>query len=465
MSSLSLRDERSDALDHGLMLVREAWRSFDAPRPGQPEVSHETLGLLDDSLPEEGVGVRAALDDAAHVLDESLAQTRPRYFGYVGSSGLESAVLADAMAASHDVNLAAESAAAQLVEQQALAWVAQFIGFPAGGGTFTSGGMLSNLTALMAARTRAFPQARIEGMAHLRGAVYVSVDAHSSVERAVEVLGMGRSSMRAVPMDDRRRMDASALAEAIDRDRAAGIVPVAVVATAGTTLTGAVDPIERIADVAGETWLHVDGAYGGPAAGTDIARHLYAGIDRADSMSIDAHKWLFVPKACGVLLVRDPSTLQQAFRHEASYMIEEEGFTHPVDGTMEYSRPFRSLKLWTAIRAHGAKAFRDAITRDIELARELANLVSREDTMELMVGEPELSTVPFRRIPTSGDVDAHNMKLARALQADGRVFVTSAVIDGRACLRPCIVNFRTTREDIAALVSITEQVGQQLERG
>ena len=151
--------------------------------------------------------------------------------------------------------------------------------------------------------------------------------------------------------------------------------------------------------------------------------------------------------------------VQQAFTDEPLTEL-----THPVDGTMEYSRPFRSLKLWTAMRAHGAQAFREAITRDIELARELAGLVRRAPSLELMLGEPELSTVPFRRLPSHGDINEHNMRRARALQQDGRVYVTSAVIDGRACLRPCIVNFRTTREDIQALVEITEHVGRRLDQ-
>lgn len=465
MPSLSLRDERAEALDHGLSLVREAWRSFDTPRPGQSPVSPRTLALLENALPEDGIGVHAALDDADHVLDQSLAQTRPRFFGYVGSSGLESAVLAEALAASHDVNLAAESAAAQLVEQQTLGWIGQFVGYPVGGGAFTSGGMLSNLTALMAARTRALPNSRITGVANVRATIYTSAEAHSSIERAVEVLGLGRDAVRSVPIDAQRRMQVEALAEMVARDVADDCVPVAVVATAGTTLTGAVDPIDAIADVTDRygIWLHVDGAYGLPAAATTAAGHLFRGLARADSVSVDAHKWLFIPKACGVLMLRDQSTLYDAFRHDASYMLEEEGYTHPVDGTMEYSRPFRSLKLWTALRAHGAGAFRDAIERNVELARDLAAIVRSTPSLELMVDEPQLSTVPFRRLPAHGDPNAHNVALARALQNDGRVFVTSAVIDGRTCLRPCVVNFRTTRADIEALVEITEEVGRRIE--
>ncbi len=462
---LALGDERVAALDHGVSLLRESWQSFDDARPHQPPVSLETMGLLESALPEDGIGVRAALDAAGQVLDESLAQTRPRFFGYVGSSGLESAVLADAMAMSHDVNLAAESAAALLVEQQTIGWVGRLIGYPADSGTVTSGGMLSNLTALMAARTRAFPESRRTGLGGVRAAVYASAEAHSSVERAVEVLGLGRDSLRAVPIDGRRRMDPVALAAAIAADQAVGVTPLAVVATAGTTLTGAVDPVGALAEVVEGTgaWLHVDGAYGVPAACTDLVGHLFAGLDRADSVSVDAHKWLFVPKACGILLVRDATSLRTAFRHDASYMVEDEGNAYPVDSTMEYSRPFRALKLWTALRAHGAQAFRDAITTTIELARELAQAVRERPGLELLVDEPELSTVPFRRLPARGDVDEHNLRLARAMQEDGRVFVTGAVVDGRACLRPCIVNFRTTRADVLSLLDLADELGSRLD--
>ena len=460
-----LRDQRAEALEHGLGLVRDAWYSFDEPRPAQPPISAATLRIADAPLPREGVGVRAALDTAARILDESLAHARPRYFGYIGSSGLESAVLAETLANSHDTNLAAESAAAYVVERQALRWMGEFVGFPVDGGTFTSGGMQSNLTGLMAARTRALPESRDRGLADARPTVYASADAHSSIERAVEVLGIGSANLRGIAIDQHRRMDPSALRSAIERDLADGRTPIAVVATAGTTITGAVDPIGEIASVCADldVWLHVDGAYGLPAASTVLAAGLFDGLALADSASVDAHKWMFVPKACSALMVRDAAALTRAFRHDASYMVEEVGHEHPVEGTLEYSRPFRSLKLWTALRAHGADAFRDAITRNLELARELHTMVVAHQRFEPLLGPPDLSIVPFRRVPAHGDVDAHNMRLARLMQADGRVYVTSAVIDGVACLRPCVVNYRTTIDDVRAIVAVADELGSQLE--
>jgi aromatic-L-amino-acid/L-tryptophan decarboxylase len=460
---LALGEARTETLEHGLALILESWRGFDRARSYQPPIAEHIRALLDQGLPQSGIGPHAALDEVSEILDESLAHSRPRFFGYVGSSGLELGVLADALAGSHDINLAASAAAADLVERQTLRWVGDLVGYPAAWGTFTSGGMLSNLTALTAARERAQPGCRIDGCDG-RGVVYASVEAHSSVERAVEVLGLGRRALRPIEIDAARRMRPDALAAAIDRDVAEGLRPVAVVATAGTTLTGAVDPIRAVAEAcaAHGVWLHVDGAYGLPAAATASARHLFDGLELADSAALDGHKWLFVPKACGVLLVRNRADLEAAFSHDAPYIPEIEFGEHPVEWTLEYSRPFRALKLWLALRAHGAEAFREAIEHDLELARLVADLVRSADDLELMT-EPALSIVPFRHVPSRGDPDAHNRRLVGALQRDGRVYVTGAVVDGRWCLRPCIVNYRTSADDARALVDVVREVGRRIE--
>jgi aromatic-L-amino-acid decarboxylase len=256
------------------------------------------------------------------------------------------------------------------------------------------------------------------------------------------------------------------LAEVLDRDRAAGVTPVAVIATAGTTLTGAVDPIAPLAALCQErgVWLHVDGAYGLAAACLPETGALFAGLDQADSVSLDAHKWLYLPKACGVILVRKREDLHHSFAHDEGYLPHERHEPHAVDVTLEYSRPFRALKLWLAFRVHGAEAFRRAVRRNLRQAALLHELVTAQPDLEAL-GPPQLSIVPFRHVPAGvADLDAHNARLSVELQRDARVYVAPAAIDGRVFLRPCIVNFRTSDADVAALVEIALEVGEAMAR-
>ena len=465
LPSLRLDATREEALGRAAAIVAEAWRSFDRPRPGQPAVDDRLRELLRAALPAGGSSAIGALEDAARVLDTSLAQPRPRFFAFVGSSGLEIAVLGDLLASCFDVNLALWAGAASEVEEQAVRWVSEFIGFPAAAGAFTSGGTISNVTALAAARERALPGTRRCGMVEQAGALYCSGEAHYSVVRAAELLGIGSDRVRGLRQDGARRLAPEEVAAAIDRDRDAGIASIAVVATAGTTLTGAVDPIDALADVCAErgTWLHVDGAYGVAAASTTSAGHLFAGLERADSVTLDAHKWLFLPKACGVVLVRRREDLHGALAHEEDYVPHDRPEHHMVDITLEYSRPFRALKLWLAFRAHGADAIRDAIERNLRQARLLHDELAACDDVELLCGEPPLSVVPFRHVPHGvADLDAHNLRLVAALQETGDVWVAPATVDGKVCLRPCVVNYRTTDEDVRALVELACEAGRVL---
>jgi aromatic-L-amino-acid decarboxylase len=458
--SLRLDIPREEALLRATEIVIAGWRSFDKARAIEPEIDDRLKELLEAALPELPTGALEVLEDARRGLDESIAQTRPRFFAFVASSGLEIGVIGDLLASCFDANLAVWAAAATEIEDQAVRWVAEFVGFPAAAGAFTSGGTISNMTALAAARERAIPGSRRNGIGSAPATVYCSDEAHYSIERAAEILGIGSGNVRSLPIDGSRRLVPEAVADAIRADRAAGRVPVAVVATAGTTLTGAVDPIDELADVCAEAgvWLHVDGAYGLPASTTPSAGHLFAGLDRVDSVTLDAHKWLYLPKACGVLLVRRHDDLFQAFSHEEAY-IPHERTGHMVDITLEYSRPFRALKLWLAFRAHGAQAFREAVENNLRQARLLYDLVLEHDHLEALCGPPPLSIVPFRHVGSSGDPNAANARLVRALQDDGRIWVAPATIDGKVGLRPCFVNFRTTDDDVRALVEITDELG------
>jgi aromatic-L-amino-acid/L-tryptophan decarboxylase len=255
------------------------------------------------------------------------------------------------------------------------------------------------------------------------------------------------------------------LAEAIAADRAEGATPVAVVASAGTTLTGAVDDLDAVADVCERAgvWLHVDGAYGLPAAA--VRPELFAGLARADSCSVDAHKWLYLPKACGVVMSRHEDAFEQSFSHEQGYLPHQQHELHAADITLEYSRPFRALKAWLAFRAHGAQQFRDAIARNLEEADLLYRRAQMSEDFEVFEAPPQLSIVPFRHAPPGVAVDAHNQRLADAIQADGRIYLASALIDGEVWLRPCFVNFRTTDEDVEAILDVARELGSKLISG
>jgi len=446
--------------------ICEAWASFDAPRTAEPQLDEMLIGRLEAPLPEEAGDAEASLKDAARILDASISPSRPLYLGYIGSTGLEIGVLASALAATYDANLAVAAGGADLVEEQTLRWLAGFVGFPYAEGVFTSGGMTSNLTALLAAREQALPGCRVEGLGERRAAVYCSAEAHHSVVRAVEVCGLGSSAVRQIPTDEAHRMRPEALEQAMSSDGAAGVVPVAVVATAGTTLTGAVDPLDAVADVCvrHDVWLHVDGAYGLPGAAVPTTAPLFVGLERADSATIDAHKWLGVQKSCSAVLLRERGKLQAAFGHEERYMLHEGDVANPVDRTLEYSRPLRSLRLWMAFRVHGAAQYRAWIEDTLANARLLAESLRDSPEFELL-HDPMLSTVCFRHVPPDvDDIDAHNIRLAREMQRDGRVFLAPASVDGHACLRVCFVNFRTTFDGVAHVLAVAGELGRRLAR-
>lgn len=296
--------------------------------------------------------------------------------------------------------------------------------------------------------------------------MYASAETHFSLAKACDVLGV---ALRSVPTDGARRIDVAALRIAIEDDRRHGRHPVCVVANAGTTATGAVDDIAAAADVAGEhgLWLHVDGAYGAPAAADPASRDLFAGIERADSLAVDAHKWLYAPVDCGVLLLRSAADSARAFAagRAGDYVRiltegDDEAFAF-WDHGIELSRRFRALKPWMTLRLHGADTIAAAIAEDIAMARHMAALVREDPQFELLT-EPSLSICCFRHTPPGmarDRLDDHNRRLLAALQRDGRVYLSNATLDGRFALRACITNFRTTRADVEATLAVLRELG------
>jgi glutamate/tyrosine decarboxylase-like PLP-dependent enzyme len=413
-------------------------------------------------LPAEGESVEELLAACAAVLAAG-RRTTPAFFGYVQSPPAAVGVAADLLASAADQNLTSwrSGPAAAAVEHQTLRWLGEFVGFDAAAtGILVSGGSAANMTALLVAlRAATDPGADRRDMR-----VYASAETHFSVAKAARALGVG---FQPVAVDRDRRLDPEALRAAIDSDRAAGRAPICVVANAGTTSTGAVDPLDAVASVAAGAgvWLHVDGAYGAPAAADAASRHLFAGLHRADSLCIDAHKWLYAPVDCSALLLHDRESTARAFGAGADDYVRVLA-TQPAetfafwDHGLELSRRFRALKLWATLRFHGARRIAAAIGEDIRLAAQLAGLVADADDFELLAG-PGLSICCFRHAPPHLEepaLDAHNERVLQALQRDGRVYLSNATIDGRFALRACITNYRTTRADVERVLTVVREL-------
>jgi len=415
------------------------------------------------------------------VFDESMYPGHPGFVGYINGAGTVPGAAADLIAAAMNQNTGGWrlSPAASEIEQHLMRWFASRLGMPEGStGYVTSGGAMVNLIALAAARTsRAGWDVRTDGMrAGPQLVVYLSSEVHDTVDRAAQILGIGDAGIRHIDTDGDLRMNVAALREAIDADIEAGLRPIAVVGSAGTTGTGAIDPLAAIADVCAEhnLWFHVDAAYGGAAALTGPLRHLFTGIERADSVGFDPHKWLYTPLAGACILVRDPAHLAEAFAVDASYIVTDDDHTGWGVDTYalgpQFSRSFAALKIWVSLLAHGWDAYERRISHDVALAHYLHRLAIEHPELEPMT-EPGLSITCFRFVPedlggrsdTDQYLDILNERVMFDLQLGGRVFPSNAIVNGRFALRSCIVNFRTEADTMDELVSETVRHGRLLD--
>jgi aromatic-L-amino-acid/L-tryptophan decarboxylase len=436
----------------------------DGPIFAEPPSAERLAHLVERDLPLDGEPLDDLLEACGRVLAAG-RRTAPGMFGYVQSPPSPVAVAADLLASATDQNVTAwrSAPAATEMERVTVRWLGTLVGFADdAAGILVSGGSMANLTALLIAlRATAGPDAD-----RRRLTAYTSDEAHFSVAKAAGVLGIG---VRSVPVDRDHRLDVGALRESIKEDRGAGLEPFCLVGSAGTVATGAVDPLDELATVAAEErlWLHVDGAYGALAASAPASRPLFAGLERADSLALDPHKWLYVPVDCGALLLRDPAASMNAFGAAAGEYVrvmtehETESFAF-WDHGIELSRRFRALKVWMTLRYYGARRVAATIAEDIEMAAHLAELVQAADDMELLAG-PNLSICCFRHAPVGvpeSELDLHNERVLGALQRDGRVYLSNAVIGGRFALRACITNFRTTRADVERVLQVVRELGQ-----
>ena len=424
-----------------------------------PETSGaETLAAFDAPLPEDGLGP-AALDALSRVIALS-RPPGPRFFGYVLGSGEPVAALGDLLASVLNQNVTAwrSSPAAVTIERVVVRWLAEAIGCAGFVGSLTGGGSSANLMGLAMAREARAP-ANADGVVP-GGVVYASSEVHMSIPRAAALLGLGHAGVRSIPVDGSFRMDAAALERAVEEDVAAGRRPIAVVASAGTVSTGAIDPLRPIAEVARRRglWMHVDGAYGALAA--LAIPEAFEGMALADSISLDAHKWLYQPLDCGCLLYRDPGAAQAAFSHTGDYtrsLLEDpvERFAF-FEESPELSRRFRAIKPWLSLRYHGVRAYRESIRTDLALAQRLAAAVDARPELERLA-PVSLSAVCFRHRgegrQTDAELDRLNQDLLLRVVRRGRVYLSNATVRGRFALRACLVNHRTTESDVDAVVT------------
>jgi len=401
----------------------------------------------------------------------------PRFFGYVCSGGSDAGALADFLASGLNQNVTAwrSSPAATEMERLVIDWIRQITGMPAGSeGLLLGGGSAATLAGLAAARdAMAGADVAAGGLLTLgrEMTLYASEEAHMSVARAASLLGLGREALRLLPAREDFTLDIESLSRAVEIDRLEGRLPFCVVASAGTTATGAIDPLEEAAAYCAREglWLHVDGAYGGFAALSSAAPAL-SGMERADSIAIDPHKWIHVPFDCGALLVKKPSALRAPFTEVGSYARSEEtgereGFTFFEQGP-ELSRRFRALKVWMVMSHAGTDQLARWIDHDIAMARYLASQVESSPDMELMAPVP-LSTVCFRHAPAGldeGDLDLLTRAILTRLHSEAAVYPTHAILRGRFAIRACILNPRTVERDVEGLLEEVRRHGQALLR-
>jgi glutamate/tyrosine decarboxylase-like PLP-dependent enzyme len=410
-----------------------------------------------------------------HVLPYAFGNSHPRFFAFINATADPLGAVADYLAAAMNPNCWGGDHAAIHVETQVLRWLAEILGLPAAAeGILASGGSMANFTALAAAR-RAMAPGDV-GRDGLSGSpplvVYASDQVHNCVDKSVDLLGLGGRHLKKIPTDDRFRMRLDLLREAIAADRRSGLHPAIVVANAGSVNTGSIDPLEEIADLCRREglWFHADGAYGALAVLAPEMKPAFAGLERADSVAADPHKWLYVPYEAGAVLLREKGRLSAAFHKPAEYLVQDAesplvGPTPFNDRGPELSRGFRALKVYMGLLRHGTSGYARAIEHDLHLARFLAAEVKRREDFELLA-EPVLSIVNFRYRPAGAPaddpaLDRLNRRIVNRLVASGGFFLSPTLLKGKVSLRVAIVNFRTREEDLRALLDEAARTGKE----
>ncbi len=450
-------------------------------RGSSPSEIRKVLGQ--EGLPDQGTDPARIFDELTpKLLEHSLYTAHPRFWGYITGSPAPAGILSDLLGSSINPNVGAWplSPIATEIELQAIRWIAEFVGYPATcGGIMVSGGNMANFIGFLAARaSKAGWDVRAEGVrdGEKQLTVYASQETHTWIHKAADLFGLGVTSIRWVPTDNDLRMNMRQLKSMIADDRAKGFKPFLVVGAGGTVGTGSVDPLAEIAAICKkeDLWFHVDGAYGAPAVASGMAPRELVGLRLAHSVALDPHKWLYAPMEAGCALVRDPDALIRTFSYRPEYYRFEGTDGEPKTNLFEYgmqnSRGFRALKVWVQLKQTGREGMVAAIEEDIRLALRMSEALTAHPEFE--VRTTKLSIVTFRYVPPDLREDpvankeylnSLNEAILDRIQQEGVVFVSNAVINGTFVMRACIVNFRTTLEDVQLLPETVAAVGREVD--
>lgn len=445
--------------------------------PWTPLPADLRLALGDESLPMEAQGEQAVYDEfLTRVLPYTNGSRSGRFFGWVQGNGTPLGMMADMLAAGMNAHMAGFNDAPRLVELRVIAWLAELMGFPKeSSGLLMSGGSMANYLGLAIARhERAGFDFRTEGaLGGPRLMVYTSSEAHSWAQKGVELLGLGQASLRKVPVGADLRVDVAAMQAMITKDRAAGLRPICIIGTAGTVNSGATDDLDALADLAAaeQLWFHVDGAFGALARLSSALAPIVKGIERADSLALDLHKWVFLPFEIACVLVRDPKAHRDTFALTPSYLRDEgrgviAGGLVFADRGPELTRGFKALKVWMSFKAQGIPAFAEIIEQNVAQARAFAERVALVPQVEISA-PVSLNIVCWRMVPagfTDDQCDALNKELLLRIQESGLAVPSGSLVNGRYVIRVCITNHRTRWADLVAFADGIAPLAARIER-
>ncbi|WP_299106185.1 pyridoxal-dependent decarboxylase [uncultured Winogradskyella sp.] len=442
-----------------------------------PKELQEVLGNA--SLPKEGKPADQLLASASKLLfDNSLLNGHPKFFGFITSSAAPIGALADLLAASVNPNVGGQilSPMATEIEKQTIKWLAEFIGVsPSYGGVLVSGGNMANFTAFLAARTAKAPKdLKEKGLSNISKQLisYCSKSTHTWIDKAAILFGHGSDSIRWIPTDASNKMNTHILEQTIKEDVAKGHQPFMVVGTAGDVSTGVVDNLEAIAAICKtkDLWFHIDGAYGIPAAVIPELKAMFKGVEAADSIALDPHKWLYSPLEAGCTLVKNPKHLIDTYSSHPEYynfsLTEEGGSLNYFEYGLQNSRGFRALKVWLALQQNGSDGYVKLISEDIALSKYFAELADKHTELELVTQNLSITTLRYipENLELAGEkrieyLNTLNETLVTKLQEGGELFLSNAIVNEHYCMRTCIVNFRTTKKDIEESIAIIVKEG------